>query len=169
MACSRCSLAHERIRCFRLAYPRHFAKADEKTLDRPFRFSLSAIVIGLGLHVAAFAAIVVGSGRWLGIILYLSAIGWIGFSIIGYLFKIVPFLWWTHRYSEKVGQQNVPTLRQMMNERAVTVQCRLWLIALALAAVALAVASVPLFAITQVLLAGLSVAFAGTILTVFRK
>ncbi|ADU93163.1 hypothetical protein [Geobacillus sp. Y412MC52] len=144
-------------------------KRMKKTLDRPFRFSLSAIVIGLGLHVAAFAAIVVGSGRWLGIILYLSAIGWIGFSIIGYLFKIVPFLWWTHRYSEKVGQQNVPTLRQMMNERAVTVQCRLWLIALALAAVALVVASVPLFAITQVLLAGLSVAFAGTILTVFRK
>ncbi|AMQ19820.1 MULTISPECIES: membrane protein [unclassified Geobacillus] len=144
-------------------------KRMKKTLDRPFRFSLSAIVIGLGLHVAAFAAIVVGSGRLLGIIVYLFIVGWILFSIIGYLLKIVPFLWWTHRYSEKVGQQHVPTLRQMMNERAVTVQCRLWLFALALAAVALAVASVPLFAITQVLLAGLSVAFAGTILTVFRK
>lgn len=144
-------------------------KRMKKTLDRPFRFSLSAIVIGLVLHVAAFAAIVVGSGRLLGIIVYLFIVGWILFSIVGYLFKIVPFLWWTHRYSEKVGQQNVPTLKQMMNERAVTVQCRLWLIALALAAVALAVASVPLFAITQVLLAGLSVAFAGTILTVFRK
>ncbi|AGE21244.1 hypothetical protein QWV57_03685 [Geobacillus zalihae] len=144
-------------------------KRMKKTLDRPFRFSLSAIVIGLALHVAAFAAIVVGSGRLLGIIVYLFIVGWILFSIIGYLLKIVPFLWWTHRYSEKVGQQNVPTLKQMMNERAVTVQCRLWLIALALAAVALAVASVPLFAITQVLLAGLSVAFAGTILTVFRK
>jgi hypothetical protein len=144
-------------------------KRMKKTLDRPFQFSLAAVAIGLALHVAAFVAIVVGSGRLLGIIVYLFIVGWILFSIVGYLFKIVPFLWWTHRYSEKVGQQNVPTLKQMMNERAVTVQCRLWLIALALAAVALAVASVPLFAITQVLLAGLSVAFAGTILTVFRK
>lgn len=144
-------------------------KRMKKALDRPFRFSLSAIVIGLGLHVAAFAAIVIGSGRLLGIIVYLFIVGWILFSIVGYLFKIVPFLWWTHRYSEKVGQENVPTLKQMMNERAVTVQCRLWLIALALAAVALAVASVPLLAVAQTLLAGLSVAFAGTILTVFRK
>ncbi|WP_041267729.1 membrane protein [Geobacillus genomosp. 3] len=144
-------------------------KRMKKTLDRPFQFSVTAVAIGLALHAAAVIAIIAGSGRWLGIILYLSTIGWIGFSIIGYLFKIVPFLWWTHRYSEKVGQQNVPTLKQMMNERAITIQCRLWLAALALAAVALAVASVPLLAIAQVLLAGLSVAFAGTILAVFRK
>ncbi|AST00341.1 hypothetical protein B9L19_14580 [Geobacillus thermocatenulatus] len=144
-------------------------KRMKKTLDRPFRFSLAAVAIGLALHVAAFAAIVVGSGRWLGIIVYLFIVGWIVFSIIGYLFKIVPFLWWTHRYSEKVGQQHVPTLKQMMNERAVAVQCRLWLAALSLAAVALAVASVPLLAVAQTLLAGLSIAFAGTMLAVFRK
>ncbi|KAF0996064.1 hypothetical protein [Geobacillus sp. TFV-3] len=144
-------------------------KRMKKTLDRPFRFSLSAVAIGLVLHAAALAAIMAGSGRWLGIIIYLSAVGWIGFSIIGYLFKIVPFLWWTHRYSEKVGQQHVPTLKQMMNERAIAVQCRLWLAALALAAVALATASMPLLTVAQVLLTGLSVAFAGTIVAVFRK
>ncbi|WP_044732106.1 membrane protein [Geobacillus kaustophilus] len=144
-------------------------KRMKKALDRPFQFSVTAVAIGLALHAAALAAIMIGSGRWIGIIIYLSAVGWIGFSIIGYLFKIVPFLWWTHRYSEKVGQQHVPTLKQMMNERAVAVQCRLWLAALALAAVALATASVPLLAVAQVLLAGLSVAFAGTMLAVFRK
>jgi len=144
-------------------------KRMKKALDRPFRFSLFAIIIGLGLHVSAFAAIVGGSGRLLGIIIYLSIFGWIIFSVIGYLFKIVPFLWWTHRYSEKVGQENVPTLKQMMNERAITIQCLLFAVALVLAAVALLFANTPLFAASQALFAGLSVLFAGTILAVLRK
>ncbi|WP_081917018.1 hypothetical protein MKY25_14210 [Geobacillus sp. FSL W8-0032] len=144
-------------------------KRMKKALDRPFRFSLSAIVIGLGLHVAAFAAIVIGSGRLLGIIVYLFIVGWIVFSIIGYLFKIVPFLWWTHRYSEKVGQENVPTLKQMMNERLITVQCLLFAVALVLAAAALLFTNTTLFAAFQTLFAGLSILFAGTILAVLRK
>ncbi|MGG3791100.1 hypothetical protein ABEV41_07980 [Geobacillus thermodenitrificans] len=144
-------------------------KRMKKVLDRPFQFSLFAIAIGLGLHVAALVAVVVGSGRLLGIIVYLFIFGWIIFSIVGYLFKIVPFLWWTHRYSEKVGQENVPTLKQMMNERSITIQCLLFTVALVLAAVALLFANVPLFAVAQALFVGLSVLFAGTILAVFRK
>ncbi|BBW97144.1 membrane protein [Geobacillus subterraneus] len=144
-------------------------KRMKKALDRPFRFSLSAIVIGLGLHIAAFASVVVGSGRLLGIIIYLFIVGWILFSIVGYLFKIVPFLWWTHRYSEKVGQENVPTLKQMMNERLITVQCLLFTVALVLAAAALLFTNTTLFAAFQTLFAGLSILFAGTILAVLRK
>ena len=45
--------------------------------------------------------------------------GWIVFSIIGYLIKIVPFLWWTHRYSQMVGKEDVPALKDMMDEKII--------------------------------------------------
>ncbi|HLR79910.1 MAG TPA: hypothetical protein VK119_04955, partial [Bacillota bacterium] len=43
--------------------------------------------------------------------------GWIIFSILGYLYKIVPFLWWTHKFSNKIGQEKVPTLKEMIHEK----------------------------------------------------
>jgi Ca2+/Na+ antiporter len=46
---------------------------------------------------------------------------WIIFSMLGYLYKIVPFLYWTYKYSEKVGKENVPMLKDMMNENLVNV------------------------------------------------
>lgn len=49
--------------------------------------------------------------------IYLFLTGWIGLSILGYLFKIVPFLWWTDKYSELVGKQNVPMLKDMVDEK----------------------------------------------------
>jgi hypothetical protein len=55
---------------------------------------------------------------WL-ILLYV--IGWVIFSILGYLYKIVPFLWWTHKYADQMGKGNVPTLAQMINEKWATI------------------------------------------------
>ncbi|HBI04317.1 MAG TPA: hypothetical protein DDY49_09850, partial [Paenibacillaceae bacterium] len=41
---------------------------------------------------------------------------WIGFSLFGYLYKIVPFLWWTYKYSNEIGKKTVPSLKDMMNQ-----------------------------------------------------
>jgi hypothetical protein len=49
-------------------------------------------------------------------VFYVIIMGWISLSILGYLYKIVPFLWWTYRYSEKIGQHKVPSLKEIMNE-----------------------------------------------------
>ena len=55
----------------------------------------------------------------IGPLVYLYLLFWIVLSIMGYLFKIVPFLWWTHKYSKEIGKQAVPSLKDMMNEKIV--------------------------------------------------
>ena len=46
-----------------------------------------------------------------------AMLGWLGQSIIGYLYKIVPFLIWHERYGPLVGKQKVPLMREMLHER----------------------------------------------------
>jgi hypothetical protein len=44
-------------------------------------------------------------------------VGWLGQSIIGYLYKIVPFLIWHTRYGPLVGRERVPLMRDLVHER----------------------------------------------------
>lgn len=95
------------------------AKRIKKKLDKPFTFSLLAIANGLAIHFFALVIHLIGAENpiiwsWL---IFLYVMGWIIFSIMGYLYKIVPFLWWTHKYSEKIGKEKVPTLKEMIDEK----------------------------------------------------
>src|SRR5690625_5874123 len=83
-----------------------------RRLDKPFSFSILAIFIGFSIHVIAFilAIFQVTNQTIWGWLIFLYIIGWIIFSILGYLYKIVPVLWLTHKYSEKMGKEKVPTL-----------------------------------------------------------
>ncbi|WP_164215149.1 hypothetical protein [Virgibacillus sp. YIM 98842] len=95
------------------------AKRVKKKLDKPFIFSLIAIGNGLVIHFLAVLLNLIDINNeniwsWL---VFLYIMGWIVFSILGYLYKIVPFLWWTHKYSERIGKEKVPTLKEMINER----------------------------------------------------
>jgi hypothetical protein len=51
--------------------------------------------------------------------IWISLWGWVYFTIIGYLSKIVPFLWWTFKYGSHVGKEKVPLLHQMIDEKRV--------------------------------------------------
>ncbi len=94
-------------------------KRFKKKLDISFIFALIAIISGGLLHLAAFIAAVFGYFNAIaGPLLFLYIVLWIDFSIIGYLYKIVPFLWWTAKYSKAIGKQNVPTLKDMINDKA---------------------------------------------------
>lgn len=46
-----------------------------------------------------------------------ALVGWLGQSIVGYLYKIVPFLVWSERYGPLVGAQRVPLMRELVHER----------------------------------------------------
>lgn len=46
----------------------------------------------------------------------LFALGWVGTMIIALLHKIVPFLVWYHRFSDKVGREPVPLMKDMVDE-----------------------------------------------------
>ncbi len=90
-----------------------------RKLDKAFSFSIMAIFIGLTIHLIAFIISIFQIDNptiWATLIL-VYIIGWILFSILGYLYKIVPVLWWTHKYSEQMGKTKVPTLADMINEK----------------------------------------------------
>jgi hypothetical protein len=93
-------------------------KRVKKKLDRPFMFALFAIVCGAVIHLAAVVSSASSMlSKMSGPIIFLYFIAWIAFSIIGYLYKIVPFLWWTHKYSKEIGKQKVPSLKDMIDEK----------------------------------------------------
>ncbi len=93
-------------------------KRVKKKLDRPFMFALFAIGCGALIHFAAFAGSAANLlSKMAGPIILLYLVAWIAFSIIGYLYKIVPFLWWTHKYSKEIGKKKVPALKDMMDEQ----------------------------------------------------
>lgn len=107
------------FRIVRFGYKGNFTKRLRRKLDKPFHFATLAIINGWVIHVAAFFISLFHIDdpviwSWL-IFLYIFC--WIIFSILGYLFKIVPFLWWTHKYAERIGKESVPTLKEMINEK----------------------------------------------------
>lgn len=93
-------------------------KRVKKKLDRSFIFALLAIVSGWLIHLAAFLTAIFGIfPKTVGPLLFLYLFLWIAFSIIGYLYKIVPFLWWTAKYSKEIGKKDVPALKDMIDDK----------------------------------------------------
>ncbi|WP_183184658.1 hypothetical protein [Anoxybacteroides voinovskiense] len=144
-------------------------KRVKKKLDRPFLFALFAIAIALCLHGFAFLFAIIGNTAGFGVIIYGYLFGWIILSIVGYLYKIVPFLWWTHCYSQKIGKENVPTLKQMINEKWTVFTCGLFFVSFVGVILALVVSSLPLFYAAQGGMVIFSILFAGAIISVLRK
>lgn len=90
----------------------------KKKLDKPFLFSLIAVGFGLIIHFSAvILSFLPGLYEMYGVLIFLYIFLWIACSILGYLYKIIPFLWWTHRYSKLIGKKDVPTLKQMIDEK----------------------------------------------------
>jgi hypothetical protein len=77
---------------------------------------------------AGVALALVGGGRpaWLVALGLAALVGWLGQSMLGYLYKIVPFLVWQTRYAPFVGRQRVPLMRDLVRQRAARLS--FWLI-----------------------------------------
>ncbi len=108
---------------FRLRMKR-FLDLGMKHSAAAFGFFLVATVIGLLLAFIPFnehttESLVLSYG-WVVLIAFFS------FLIVGQMYKIVPFLVWFHTFSDKVGKEQVPLLKEMFNERIGEVQ--LWLL-----------------------------------------
>jgi hypothetical protein len=90
----------------------------KKKYDLGIRVSLFALPFSL-VMLAALGAMgfVMNHAVPVPALVYLIIIGWISLVIFGYLFKIIPFLWWTYKYGERAGQKGVPLLKDMMNEQ----------------------------------------------------
>lgn len=125
---------------------------------------LAAGIITLAVHPAGW-----GNTRILTVFAYLFFMGFVALTILGYLSKIAPFLWWTHRYGHLVGKQNVPALADMISERMVRYGLTAVTAGIAAVAVSLAVGSQAFVFAAQT---GLSLAmlfYIALILRVFRQ
>ncbi len=77
---------------------------------------LVAVALGLWIAVAG-PADPAGRTHWYFGLVYTVIGGWVSLAIMGQIYKILPFLVWQHRYSDRVGREPVPLLRDLYSER----------------------------------------------------
>jgi hypothetical protein len=90
-----------------------------KVLDVTQYHSMAAVVYFCLMAPSGIASVLF---RWqqpavLAALGLATLVGWLGQSIIGYLYKIVPFLIWHTRYGPLVGRERVPLMRELVHER----------------------------------------------------
>ncbi len=90
-----------------------------RLLDVTQYHSMAAVVSFCLVVPAGIASVVFG---WQQPVVFAALglaalVGWLGQSIIGYLYKIVPFLVWHARYGPLVGREKVPLMRDLVHER----------------------------------------------------
>lgn len=119
---------------FAYDYGRMLRARKRKLLDVTQRHGIAAVGYLVAVIPAGVVAALIGAQREPTLVaLALAAlVGWLGQSIIGYLYKIVPFLVWQSRYAPLVGRTHVPLMRDLVRQRAAMLS--FWLINLALPA-----------------------------------
>lgn len=104
--------------CYTIQMKKVLSHRLKKKYDLGVKVSLSALPFSFTLIVMLTVYdLLKGDAIPVVAIVYLAIFGWIALVIMGYLFKIIPFLWWTYKYGERAGQKGVPLLKEMMNER----------------------------------------------------
>lgn len=79
-------------------------------------FSLLISILMIFYYISFDIKEALHAGSWLALI------GFLGFLIIGHLYKIVPFLVWFERFSPLVGKQKIPMLADMLPKKGVNFQ-----------------------------------------------
>lgn len=90
-----------------------------KLLDVTQYHSIAAVVYFALLIPASLLVVAAGWEKppVLAALVLAALVGWLGQSMIGYLYKIVPFLVWQHRYGPLAGRQKVPLMRELLHGR----------------------------------------------------
>jgi hypothetical protein len=145
-------------------------KGVKKRYDAGFRFSLYAVGIGTAVAILISATVWFDAAAlFTTYLVWAYLVGWLLFTIVGYLFKIVPFLWWTEKYSTRVGKEKVPLLAEMMNERLGNFTFLLFHGAFVLAAISFIAQWFVLFQTAQALFVVASVIYAFNTIHVLKK
>lgn len=104
--------------CYALQMKKVLKNRLKKKYDLGIRVSLFSLPFTFILIILAIiAGLIINGNIPITAVVYLTIISWVTLVILGYLFKIIPFLWWTYKYGEKIGQKGVPTLKDMINEK----------------------------------------------------
>jgi hypothetical protein len=128
-----------------------------------------AVLLASGVAVLLAVPGAWGDTRVLTVFAYLYFMGFVALTILGYLSKIAPFLWWTHRYGSLVGKQNVPSLADMISEKKVRYGLAAVAAGTAAVTVALAAGLETFMLIAQIGLSAAMLFYISLILRVFRQ
>ncbi|WP_027084653.1 hypothetical protein [Cohnella panacarvi] len=99
--------------------------------------------------------------------LYLG--GWVSFTILSYASKIVPFLWWTHKYGKRAGKPGTPVMADLLSDKKVNVGLTAIAASSLLLVAALAMGSEAFITIAGAALAASSAAYIALISFVFAR
>ncbi len=99
--------------------------------------------------------------------LYLG--GWVSFTILSYASKIVPFLWWTHKYGKRAGKPGTPMMADLLSDNKVNVGLTAIAASSLLLISAIATGAETFITIVGVALAAFSVAYIALISFVFAR
>lgn len=149
-----------------------FNKRIRKKLDVGLKFTVAALFI-LGITAFLnFSFLFFDYERIINLTLIYGILFLIGFAstlIVGQMYKIVPFLVWYHKYSSKVGIENVPMLRTMFKESLAEYQFYLMISGMIMALIGLGLQIQFILLIGFVTLFISSLIFAYNMIKIFRS
>lgn len=129
-------------------------------------FALFALAMTIKLW---FAPELIQSEKTLLIIGWTYLSGWVSFMVLCYASKIIPFLWWTHKYGKRVGKPGTPVMADLLNER----RAGLGLASIATTTLAvmagLALESQPIVMIAGILFSLVSIGYISLVALVFSR
>ncbi|MEX1030392.1 MAG: hypothetical protein WDZ91_10195 [Paenibacillaceae bacterium] len=102
------------------------------------------------------------------ILITIVVLGWFSPTILSYLSKILPFLWWAHRYQTKEEKKNAVLLTNMLPERRMTLELVGYVTSIAIVIVGYALVVPVLAVIGQIAAVGLSVVYLVELSRTFR-
>lgn len=80
---------------------------------------------------AVFLNYRMNSGEWTAAFVLLLIAGWFSANILGYLAKIIPFLWWAYRFHTKWEKKSAVLLKNMLSEKRLRIVFSLYLAGIA--------------------------------------
>ncbi|CAB3390443.1 hypothetical protein [Kyrpidia spormannii] len=97
----------------------HLREILAKRLRKKIEPTLRAVIVAGAAGLIGSAGFILAPGIrspkvWAGVAaLYL--LGWLTLTVMGYAYKIVPFLIWTRRYSQRAGKEKVPLIGDLIS------------------------------------------------------
>ena len=90
------------------------------------------------------------AGGWTAALVVLLVAGWFTLSILGYMARIVPFLWWAYRFHTVWQKKSKILLKDMVPERRMGIELRIYAAAVGIVAISVGLAWPPGAVIGQV-------------------
>jgi hypothetical protein len=130
-------------------------------------FLVLTVALGLGASFGSPLTPDDEPARWLLAYGAAGIVGWIGSTLIGNSYKILPFLVWYHRYRARVGREPVPMVNDLYNDSLATAALALNGLAALVLVMASLTGSVELLRAGGAVIAIVGVAHATTMATMF--